>query len=55
MALIKLFLTKCKIIKYDLVLEPYKKNTAAAILSSALLDNIPNNQPIRKRDLLIIN
>ena len=44
--IIKLFLTKCKIIKYDLVLEPYKKNTAAAILSSALLDNIPNNQPL---------
>jgi len=44
--IIKLFLTKYKIKKYDLVLEPYKKNTAAAILSSALLDNIPNNQPL---------
>ncbi len=32
--------------KYKIVLEPVKKNTAPAILSSALIKDIPNDQPI---------
>jgi len=44
--IIKSFLKKYKIKKYDLVLEPYKKNTAPAVLSSALLPKIPNNQAL---------
>ena len=34
-----------KIKKYKIVLEPAKKNTAPAILSSALIRDIPNEQP----------
>jgi mannose-1-phosphate guanylyltransferase/mannose-6-phosphate isomerase len=39
-------LKKIKILKYKIVLEPSKKNTAAAIISSSLLDEIKLNQPI---------
>ena len=35
-----------KIKKYKIVLEPAKKNTAPAILSSALIRDIPNEQPL---------
>ena len=44
--LVKKFLTKHKIKEYKIILEPYKKNTAAAILSSALIEKIPENQPM---------
>ena len=44
--LVRKYLTKYKIKKYKIVLEPYKKNTASAILSSALLDDIPFDKPI---------
>jgi mannose-1-phosphate guanylyltransferase/mannose-6-phosphate isomerase len=39
-------LKKNKISKYKIILEPSKKNTAAAIISSSLLDEIKINQPI---------
>jgi len=39
-------LKKKKINKYKIILEPSKKNTAAAIISSSLLDEIKINQPI---------
>jgi len=39
-------LKKNKIKKYKIVLEPAKKNTAPAILSSALIKDIPLNQPL---------
>ena len=39
-------LKKKKIYKYKILLEPSKKNTAAAIISSSLLDDIKINQPI---------
>ena len=44
LSLVKTFLSKHKIKNYRIILEPYKKNTAPAILSSALLDEIPDNQ-----------
>ena len=44
--LTKKFLSKYKIRKYTIVLEPFKKNTAAAILSSTLLKEISFQQPI---------
>ena len=37
---------KNKIKKYKIVLEPVKRNTAPAILSTALIKDIPNNQPL---------
>ncbi len=43
---IKKILYKYKIKKYKIVLEPVKKNTGPAILSSALIKDIPNKQPI---------
>jgi mannose-1-phosphate guanylyltransferase/mannose-6-phosphate isomerase len=43
---IKIHLKKNKIKKYKIVLEPAKKNTAPAILSTALLKDIPNKQPL---------
>ena len=43
---IKQHLSKYKIRNYKIVLEPMKKNTAPAILSSALIKDIPNNQAI---------
>jgi len=39
-------LKNSKIKKYKIVLEPAKKNTAPAILSSALIREIPSNQPL---------
>ena len=42
----KNFLSKYKIKKYSIVLEPFKKNTSPAILSSTLLKEIDFDQPI---------
>ena len=39
-------LKKNKIKKYKIVLEPAKRNTAPAILSAALIKDIPNDQPL---------
>ena len=39
-------LSKKNINKYKIILEPSKKNTAAAIISSSLLDEIKMNQPL---------
>ena len=39
-------LLKSKINKYKIILEPYKKNTAPAILTSSLLKEIPDKQPM---------
>jgi len=39
-------LKKSKIKKYKIILEPAKKNTAPAILVSALIKEIPSDQPI---------
>mgnify|MGYP001368057406 CR=1 FL=1 len=44
--LTKKFLSKYRIKKYTIVLEPFKKNTAAAVLSSSLLREIDFEQPI---------
>ena len=44
--LVKRHLIKGKIKKYKIILEPFKKNTAPAILSSVLLKEIPYNQPM---------
>ena len=44
--LVKKFLTRHKIKKYEIILEPFKKNTASAILSSALLKEVPYDQPM---------
>ena len=43
---VKQHLRKFKIKKYKIVLESAKRNTAPAILSSALIKDIPNNQPL---------
>ena len=42
--LVRRYLLKCKIKKFKIILEPSKKNTGPAILSSALLKEIPYNQ-----------
>ena len=39
---VKYFLKKLKIKKYNIVLEPAKRNTAPAILTTTLIKNIPN-------------
>ena len=39
-------LKKQKIKKYKIILEPVKRNTGPAILSAALLDEIPEKQPL---------
>ena len=44
--LIKAELKKNKINKYRIILEPSKKNTAPAILASALIKEIPMSQPL---------
>ena len=44
--LVRRYLSKYKMKKYKILLEPVKKNTSAAILSSALLDEIPFEQPM---------
>ena len=43
---IKQHLRKYKINKYKIVLEPAKRNTAPAILSTALIKDVPDNQPL---------
>ena len=43
---VKKHLKKNKIKKYKIILEPAKKNTGPAILSSALLKEIPEKQPM---------
>ncbi len=43
---VRKYLKKNKIKKYKIVLEPEKKNTAPAILASALVEEIPLNQPL---------
>ncbi len=43
---IKKILQKKKIKKFKIILEPAKKNTAPAILTSALLKDIPDKQPL---------
>ena len=42
--LVRRYLLKCKINKFRIILEPFKKNTAPAILSSVLLKDVPYNQ-----------
>jgi len=44
--LVKKHLRKNKVVNYKIILEPFKKNTSAAILSSALLDEISFDQAI---------
>ena len=44
--LIKKFLRKQKINKYKIILEPLKRDTGPAILSTALIKDIPLNQPM---------
>ena len=43
---IKKILNKYRIKKYKIVLEPTKKNTGPAILCSAMIEDIPDNQPL---------
>ena len=43
---VKKHLKKHNFNKYKIVLEPIKKNTAPAILAAALVEDIPNKQPI---------
>jgi mannose-1-phosphate guanylyltransferase/mannose-6-phosphate isomerase len=43
---VKLYLKKARIRNYKIVLEPIKRNTAPAILASALIKDIPNSQPL---------
>ena len=43
---VKQHLKKHKIKKFKIVLEPSKRNTAPAILSTALIKDIPNEQPL---------
>ena len=40
------YLKRSKIKQYKIVLEPAKKNTAPAILASALIKDIPKEQPL---------
>jgi len=44
--LVKKYLKKNNFKKYKIILEPSKKNTAPAILTAALIKDIPNNQPL---------
>ena len=46
LGLVRKYLLKYKIKKYKIILEPFKKNTAPAILSSALLKDVVYNQPM---------
>ena len=46
LSLVRRYLSKYKMKKYKILLEPVKKNTSAAILSSVLLDEIPFEQPM---------
>ena len=42
--LVRRYLSKYKVKKYKIILEPFKKNTAPAILTAALLREIPFEQ-----------
>ncbi len=44
--LVKKYLKKHKVKKYQIILEPFKRNTAPAILSSALIQKRSVNQPM---------
>ncbi len=44
--LVKKYLKKHKFKRYRIILEPSKRNTAPAILSSALIEEIPKKQPL---------
>jgi mannose-1-phosphate guanylyltransferase/mannose-6-phosphate isomerase len=44
--LVRSYLNKFKVKNYKIVLEPSKRNTAPAILASALIKDIPNEQPL---------
>jgi len=44
--LVRKYLKKHKINKYKIILEPLKKNTAAAILTSSLLEDVMFDQPM---------
>jgi len=44
--LVKSYLKKFKVKNYKIVLEPAKRNTAPAVLASALIKDIPNEQPL---------
>ena len=46
LAQVKHYLKKTKITNFKIVLEPSKRNTAPAILASALIKDIPNSQPL---------
>ena len=46
LSLVKKYLKKHEIKKYNIVLEPVKKNTAPAILATSLLANIKSSQPM---------
>ena len=43
---VKVYLKKFKVKKYKIIVEPAKKNTAAAILTSVLIKDIPNQQSL---------
>ena len=43
---VRSYLKQYKVKKYKIILEPAKKNTAPAILASALIKDIPNLQPL---------
>ena len=43
---IKRHLNKNKVTNFDIILEPLRKNTAPAILTTTLTKSIPNNQPL---------
>jgi mannose-1-phosphate guanylyltransferase/mannose-6-phosphate isomerase len=44
--LVKKYLKKKKVKNYRIILEPFKKNTAPAILCSSLIQDVPSNQPL---------
>ena len=44
--LVKKHLKKNRISEYRIILEPFKKNTAPAMLSSSLINEIPDKQPL---------
>ena len=46
LSLVRKHLSKYRIKKYQIILEPFKKNTAPAILSSALLREVSDKQPM---------
>ena len=46
LSLVKRHLSRHKIKKYKIILEPFKKNTASAILTPALLKSISYKQPM---------